>query len=201
MAALGSADPGQRPEETFTQVETAFLAALEAEGLPELAAAALRGAIASSYRDQVHGLPGGQVPLLLAISDNGRQMRSVTTRGSWPGWRSSGSSAGRAWIETLFGYVKGEWPHLEKIRDPGELDAELDRVQAEYNSVRLHAAMGYVTRTTSTKAGARRSAGPATAGSPRRGWAASHTVGTQPLRRTSDREPSVAGYYKRALAH
>jgi putative transposase len=25
-------------------------------------------------------------------------------------------------METLFGHVKGEWPHLEKIRDPGELD-------------------------------------------------------------------------------
>ncbi len=24
-------------------------------------------------------------------------------------------------IETLFGHVKGEWPHLEKIRDPGEV--------------------------------------------------------------------------------
>ena len=38
-----------------------------------------------------------------------------------------------------------KWPHLEKIRDPGELDLELDRVRAEYNSVRLHAAIGYVT--------------------------------------------------------
>jgi hypothetical protein len=67
------------------QVQTAFRAALEAEGLPELAdelaTAALREAIASGYRDQVHGLAdGGQVPLLLAISDNGPQMRSVTTR-------------------------------------------------------------------------------------------------------------------------
>ena len=126
--------------------------------------------------------PGGDLQVetaflaALAISDNGQQMRSVTTRGSWPGWRSPGSSAGQAWIETLFGHVKGEWPHLEKIRDPGELD----RVQAEYNSVRLHAAMGYVTRTTSTKAEARRS-DPAATGSPRRGWAASHTVGTQPV--------------------
>lgn len=33
------------------------------------------------YRDQVHSVAGGgQVPLLLAISDNGPQMRSVTTR-------------------------------------------------------------------------------------------------------------------------
>ncbi len=51
----------------------------------------------------------------------------------------------QASTETLFGHVKGEWPHLEKIRDPGELDAELDRVRDEYNTVRLHAAIGYVT--------------------------------------------------------
>ncbi|ETZ38595.1 integrase core domain protein [Mycobacterium intracellulare MIN_052511_1280] len=41
--------------------------------------------------------------------------------------------------------MKGEWPHLEHIRDPGELDAELDRVRSEYNTIRLHAGIGYVT--------------------------------------------------------
>ena len=41
--------------------------------------------------------------------------------------------------------MKGEWPHLEKIRDPGELDLELDRARLEYNAVRLHASIGYVT--------------------------------------------------------
>jgi putative transposase len=51
----------------------------------------------------------------------------------------------QAWIETLFGHVKGEEPHLEKIRDPAELEAELDRVQHEYNTIRLHAGIGYVT--------------------------------------------------------
>jgi len=45
----------------------------------------------------------------------------------------------------LFGHVKGDWPHLEKITDPGVLEAELDRVRAEYNTVRLHAGIGYVT--------------------------------------------------------
>jgi transposase InsO family protein len=51
----------------------------------------------------------------------------------------------QAWIETLFGHIKGEWPHLEKITDPAELAAELDRVRTEYNTVRLHAGIGYVT--------------------------------------------------------
>jgi hypothetical protein len=34
---------------------------------------------------------------------------------------------GRRAAETLFGHIKGEWPHLEKIRDPRELEAELER--------------------------------------------------------------------------
>jgi transposase InsO family protein len=56
-----------------------------------------------------------------------------------------GTPTDQAWIETLFGHVKGEWPHLEKIRDPGTLVAELDRVRPEYNQLRLHAGIGYVT--------------------------------------------------------
>jgi hypothetical protein len=51
----------------------------------------------------------------------------------------------QAWIESLFGHVKADWPHLEKIRDPGELALELDRVRSQYNTVRLHAGIGYVT--------------------------------------------------------
>ena len=31
------------------------------------------------------------------------------------------------------------------MRDPAVLDAELDRVRTEYNEVRLHAGLGYVT--------------------------------------------------------
>jgi transposase InsO family protein len=51
----------------------------------------------------------------------------------------------QAWIESLFGHVKSEWPHLEKIRDAATLVAALDRVRLEYNGVRLHAGIGYVT--------------------------------------------------------
>ncbi|MGH9259893.1 MAG: integrase core domain-containing protein, partial [Acidimicrobiales bacterium] len=36
-------------------------------------------------------------------------------------------------------------PHLEDITDPAVLTAELERVRVEYNSVRLHEAIGYVT--------------------------------------------------------
>ena len=143
-------------EETSTQVEACFLAALEAEGLLEdadqRATAALRAAIESGEPDKVAGLAGdGQVPLLLAISDNGPQMRSVSTREFLAGvaiaqqFGRPHTPQDQAWIETLFGHVKGEWPHLEKITDPGELEAELDRVRSDYNKVRLHASIGYVT--------------------------------------------------------
>ena len=143
-------------EESSTQVEACFLAALDGEDLlgraDELATAALREAIASGDRDAVHDLAGGgQVPLLLAISDNGPQMKSVTTREFMAGvaiaqqFGRPHTPQDQAWIETLFGHVKDEWPHLEKIRDPGELDAELDRVRADYNTIRLHASIGYVT--------------------------------------------------------
>jgi putative transposase len=143
-------------EETSTQVEVCFTAALDAEGLlaaaDERASAALREAIASGDRDRVHSLAGdGQLPLLLAISDNGPQMRSCSTREFLAGvaiaqqFGRPHTPQDQAWIETLFGHVKGEWPHLEKIRDPGELDAELDRVRSEYNGLRLHASIGYVT--------------------------------------------------------
>ncbi|MDQ3978684.1 MAG: transposase [Actinomycetota bacterium] len=51
----------------------------------------------------------------------------------------------QAWIESFSGHIKGEWPHLEDIADPVVLEAELARVRLEYNTVRLHEAIGYVT--------------------------------------------------------
>jgi putative transposase len=143
-------------EESSTQAGACFLAALEAEDLlglaDERATAALREAIASGERDKVCELAGGgQLPLLLAISGNGPQMKPVTTREFMAGvatdWQFGRphTPQDQAWIETLSGHVKGEWPHLEKIRDPGEPGIELDRVRHEYNTVRLHAAIGYVT--------------------------------------------------------
>jgi hypothetical protein len=48
-------------------------------------------------------------------------------------------------IESLFGHVKADWPHLDRIGDPAVLRAELDRVRHEFNTVRLHAGNGYVT--------------------------------------------------------
>ena len=144
------------PEETSTQVEACFLAALDAEGLladlDRRESEQLRAALLSGERDQLETVVAdGQLPLLLAVSDNGPQMRSHTTREFLAGvhiaqhFGRPHTPTDQAWIETLFGHVKGEWPHLEKITDPGELTAELDRVRADYNTVRLHASIGYVT--------------------------------------------------------
>ena len=90
-------------------------------------------------------------PILLAMSDNGPQMRAGTTREFLAlcciaaRFGRPGTPTDQAWIETLFGHVKTEWPHLEKITDPNTLRAELDIARHDYNTRRLHASLGYVT--------------------------------------------------------
>ena len=51
----------------------------------------------------------------------------------------------QAWIESLFSHIKADWPHLDQVTDPAVLRAELAVVRVEYNTVRLHAGIGYVT--------------------------------------------------------
>ena len=85
-------------------------------------------------------LPDQAAPRFHAPAATGPRRRSFTSTRI-----DSASRRTQAWIETLFGHVKGEWPHLEKITDPGELEAELELRRLEYNSVRLHASIGYVT--------------------------------------------------------
>jgi len=46
---------------------------------------------------------------------------------------------------SLFSHIKADWPHLDQIRDPAVLRAELASVRHEYNTKRLHAGIGYVT--------------------------------------------------------
>jgi hypothetical protein len=98
----------------------------------------------------------------------------------------------QAWIESLFGHVKGDWPHLEKFRDPGELALELDRMRTEYNTVRLHAGIGYVTPTTSTTDAAMHSAKPEPTGWHGHGPSGSTTVETH-RRNNNERAPDLAG--------
>jgi transposase InsO family protein len=137
-------------EETSTQVEACFLTALAETGLEELLDTRLLDQLRAGELDP-DTVEAQAVPVLLAMSDNGPQMRSHTTREFMAAcaimqrFGRPSTPTDQAWIESLFGHVKGDWPHLEKIRDPGELALELERVRTEYNTVRLHAGIGYVT--------------------------------------------------------
>jgi transposase InsO family protein len=128
-------------EETSTQVQVLFDQALVAEGLADL--------ITPERLDLAVDDPAR--PILLACSDNGPQMTSHATKEFFVGLAIAQrlgrphTPADQAWIESLFGHVKGEWPHLEQITDPAVLDAELARVRDIYNGTRLHAGIGYVT--------------------------------------------------------
>jgi putative transposase len=128
-------------EETSTQVKLAFTRALESEGLMPLVEQRL---------DAPAGPDDPALPVLLAVSDNGPQMTSGTTREFMAmcaiaqHFGRPGTPTDQAWIETLFGHVKAEYPHLLKIRDPAVLRAELAAVRAHYNGVRLHEGIGYV---------------------------------------------------------
>lgn len=128
-------------EETSTQVRILFERALGAEGLLELI---------TPERVETFAADPTR-PILLAASDNGPQMTSQATREFFAALAVAqrlgrpGAPTDQAWIESLFGHVKGEWPHLEQLTDPATLTAELDRVRGDYNGTRLHAGIGYVT--------------------------------------------------------
>ena len=132
-------------EETSTQVELAFTAALEAEGLFEaIDARHADGRIDLTVDDQSR-------PILLVVSDNGPQMISGSTREFMAlcviaqHFGRPGTPTDQAWIESLNGHIKAEYPHLLAIEDPATLRAELADVREHYNTVRLHAGIGYVT--------------------------------------------------------
>ncbi len=131
-------------EETSTQVQVVFTEALELEGLLALIEARADGLVDPTVDDESR-------PILLAVSDNGPQMTSGSTREFMAlmaiaqHFGRPGTPTDQAWIETLFGHVKADWPHLDHIDDPAVLRAELALVRVAYNTVRLHAGIGYVT--------------------------------------------------------
>jgi putative transposase len=141
IATVLSAEP------TGVTVRVLFTKALHAEGLlsDELASRL------ADLDDQAIGDDNDDLPLLVAISDNGTEMKCRDTRKFMAvcsivqhfGRRSTPTD--QAWIETLWGHLKAEHPHLVAIADPATLAAELERVRVHYNTVRLHEAIGYVT--------------------------------------------------------
>lgn len=130
------------PEETAVQTQVVFLDALEAEGLLDRV----------EHRLETGELPAGdEIPILLAVSDNGPPMTACDTRAFMAlcsiaqHFGRPGVPTDQAPVESFFGHIKTDWPHLEDIDDPALLRPELDRVRHEYNAVRLHAAIDYVT--------------------------------------------------------
>ena len=124
-------------EQTTTQPQLLFARALEDEGLlgPD-------------------GIPIGAdqgAPILVACSDNGSEMTATDTRQFMAlmaiatHYGRPGTPTDQAHIESFFGHLKGDWPHLTGLHDPGALDHELARIRRDYNTVRLHAGIGYVT--------------------------------------------------------
>jgi transposase InsO family protein len=90
-------------------------------------------------------------PILLAVSDNGAQMTSGSTREFMAlcaiaqHFGRPGTPTDQAWIESFNGHLKAEYPHLESIADIEVLRRELDVIRPRWNGVRLHAGIGYVT--------------------------------------------------------
>jgi transposase InsO family protein len=135
-------------EETSTQVEVAFIEALQADGKdwlledPDFAEALRSGAVPDN---------DDRVPVLCAVSDNGPQMTSSQTAQFMAVARIAqhfgrpGTPNDQAWIESFFGHLKAEHPHLDQIADPAEMRRELACLQERYNTVRLHQGIGYVT--------------------------------------------------------
>ena len=125
-------------EQTHTQVQLLFARALEDQRLLSPDGTPLRGA-------------GEDGPALIAWSDNGSEMKADDTRGFMALMAivqhhgRPGTPTDQAHIESFFSHLKRDWPVLLTISDPQALDIELARVRTEYNTVRLHAAIGYDT--------------------------------------------------------
>jgi transposase InsO family protein len=167
-------------EATSVSARVLFLKALDAEGL-----------LTDELRERLSELDGewptdtDGVPMLLAISDNGSEMRAGDTA-KFMALMSIAQHFGRpstptdqAWIESLWGHLKFEHPHLLGITDPAVLAAELERLRVSYNGVRLHEAIGYVTPNDEhegrgEKIRAARTAGMAVADDQRRHWHRTH---------------------------
>jgi hypothetical protein len=118
-------------EETATQTKVAFLQAPDTEGLIALV----------EDRLDTGELPAPEaLPILLAVSDNGAPMTADATRAFMAlcsiaqHFGRPGTPTDQAPIESFFGHVKIDWPHLEAITDPDILEAELERVRIEYNT-------------------------------------------------------------------
>ncbi|MGZ5359946.1 MAG: DDE-type integrase/transposase/recombinase, partial [Solirubrobacterales bacterium] len=104
-------------EQTSTQAQLLFATALEDQGLVD------------GSGQRVVGEDG--LPVLIAWSDNGSEMTATDTRGFMALMTihqhhgRPGTPTDQAHVESFFSHLKGDWPHLTSITDPGALDTEL----------------------------------------------------------------------------
>lgn len=132
------------PEATHVQVQALCTRALEREGLLDRILALLDELAPGAD-------PADVQPVLLSVSDNGAQMTSGNTREFMAlhaiatHYGRPGTPTDQAHIESLFGHLKHEWPHPCALAEPADLARELEAVRHQYNRVRLHAGIGYVT--------------------------------------------------------
>ena len=153
-------------EETSTQVEVGFTDALDREGLLELVEARHDdGTLDLGVQDETR-------PILLAVSDNGPQMASRSTREFMAmcaiaqHFGRPGTPTDQAWIESLNGHLKAEYPHLLAIRDPATLRAPSWRSRGRTTTGSDSTpASATSARTTNTKDAVNPSARPAKPGS------------------------------------
>ena len=151
-----------RVEETSTQVELGFTDALDAEGLLEAV-----DARHDDGRRRPRPSTTRHRPILLAVSDNGPQMTSGSTREFMAlcaiaqHFGRPGTPTDQAWIESLNGHLKAEFPHLLAIRDPATLRAELAVVRSTTTPSGCTPASATSPPTTNTTAAAKPSAKPA----------------------------------------
>ena len=131
-------------DETSIEVQAVFGRALRWEGIEDV--------IDERNPDALRWDPDSDdIPVLLVLCDNGPQTASGSTREfmalCWLAthYGRPGTPTDQAWIESLFGHLKIEQPHLELISDIDVLRAELEHQRNHYNTVRLHAGIGYVT--------------------------------------------------------
>lgn len=188
-------------EESSTQVEVAFTRALIEDGKEHLLDDDLLAELASGE------IPEGddRLPVLVALSGNGPQMTSKATAAFMAGARIAqhfgrpSTPNDQAWVESFFGHLKGEFPHLEKTRDGGELEAELDRLRITTTPSGCTKASATSPPATSTMAAAPPSAPPAA-----QAWTPPGPPGLPPAaryERITREPPPVAGYLPRKLVH
>jgi putative transposase len=124
-------------EQTPTQVQLLFASALQDQGL--------------LGQD---GLPPNREPdgpILVAWSDNGSEMTAIDTRQFMALMAIAqhhgrpGTPTDQAHVESFFQPSEGRLAAPDRDPRPGALDAELARIRHAYNTVRLHASIGYVT--------------------------------------------------------